>query len=128
MVVGRAGFPAVLVGRRWRATGTTVADVASAYQSLARYRLAKTAGFVPPRRPATQAARHGLLDVLQWLVNRGCEWDARTCAAAAKGRHLEVLKWLVNSGCDWDARTCTCAAEGGHLEMLEWARANGCPK
>ncbi len=124
VVVGRAGFPAMLVSRRWRAAGTTVADVADAYHSPARYQLAKTAGLVT-RRPTDEAARHGSVDVLQWLVNTGYDWDSRTCAAAARAGHLD-LKWARASGCDWNAWTCEYAAMGGHLDVLKWARANGC--
>jgi hypothetical protein len=47
---------------------------------------------------------------------------------AAAGGHLEVLKWLREEGCPWDADACACAARGGgQMEVLRWARANGCP-
>ena len=42
--------------------------------------------------------------------------------------HLEVLQWALALGCDWDYRTCKKAARNGHLEVLQWAQANGCPK
>ena len=126
IVVERAGFPAVLVSRRWRAaTTTTAADVADAHQSLPRYRLAKTAGLVLGR-PTDEAARHGSLDILKWERARGCDWGWRTCALAAKGGHLEVLRWARANGCDWNWATCAWAAGAGHLEVLKWARANGC--
>ncbi len=126
LVVGRAGFPAVLVARRWRDAGTSVSDVASAYQSVARYQLAQTAGLVPGEWPTDEAARRGSLDILKWLASNGCSCSVRTCARAASGGHLGVLKWLRANGCAWDADTCTAAASGGALEVLQWARANGC--
>jgi hypothetical protein len=72
------------------------------------------------------AARDGRLEVLQWLRNRGCAWDANTCSEAAKGGHLAVLQWARANGCDWDGGTCAGAASYGRLAVLQWARANGC--
>jgi hypothetical protein len=75
---------------------------------------------------AAEAARGGHLAVLQWARASGCAWDARACEAAARSGHLAVLQWLRANGCDWDASTCSVAARGGHLAVLQWARANGC--
>ena len=47
------------------------------------------------------------------------------CVPARNG-HLEVLRWARANGCQWDERTCYAAAERGHLDVLKWARANGC--
>ena len=44
------------------------------------------------------------------------------CSHAASGGHREVLEWLHNNGCPWDAKTCAVAAGGGHLVVLSWAR------
>ncbi len=105
VVVGRAGFPATMVARRWRDAGTRVADVADAYQSVARYRFALAAGFVSSGSPTDGAARHGSLDILKWLRANGCDWDAGTCASAARAGHLNVLQYLRANGCAWDTRT-----------------------
>ena len=56
-----------------------------------------------------------------------CARRSGICALAARGGHLEVLQWLREHGCPWDAWTCELAARGGHLEALQWARANDCP-
>ena len=73
------------------------------------------------------AARCGNREVLEWLHNTGCPWDAwTTCAAAASGL-LEVVKWLHNHGCPWDEITCAYAAQSGHLHVLQWAREHHCP-
>ncbi len=72
------------------------------------------------------ATRSGMLDLLQWLREKECPWDALTCFAAAKGGHLEVLKWARTNGCPWDADICSAAASADHLEVLQWARTNGC--
>ena len=86
----------------------------------------------------------GQLEELVWLRERGCSWDANTCAVAAMGGHVEVLGWARVSGCPWGVRACplslppsaarrwridvsTCAraAHGGHLEAHRWAQENG---
>ena len=54
--------------------------------------------------------------MLKWARERECPWhDVSTCASAAAGGHLEVLRWLRQHGCEWDADTCRCAARRGHL-------------
>jgi len=37
------------------------------------------------------------------------------CSHAAGGRYQEVLEWLHDTGCPWDAATACAAARGGHL-------------
>ena len=49
------------------------------------------------------------------------------CLRAAHDGKQEVLEWLHNTGCPWDATTTFAAAGGGDLEMLQWARERGCP-
>eukprot|EP01051_Picozoa_sp_SAG22_P019845 SAG22_NODE_3795_length_1528_cov_1.261721_1_plen_52_part_10 len=44
------------------------------------------------------------------------------CADALSECNYEAFK-----SCDWDNKTCNAAAAGGHLEVLKWLRANGCP-
>ena len=73
------------------------------------------------------AAGGGNQEVLEWLHNTGCPWDAATTCSAAAGGHLEVLQWLHNHGCQWDVWTCKCAAGYGHLRALQWAREHHCP-
>ncbi len=72
------------------------------------------------------AAKYGQLDVLQWLRENGCPWNAVTCSAAAEGGHLSCLQWRRENGCPWNFFTCSAAASGGHLSCLRWARENGC--
>src|SRR5271169_1240038 len=71
-------------------------------------------------------ASEGLLEVLKWARQNGCEWNNLTCAGAALNGHLEVLKWAHQNGCEWNSLTCSRAALNGHLEVLKWARQNGC--
>jgi hypothetical protein len=73
------------------------------------------------------AGRRGLLGALQWMHEKGYQWDKETCASAAYGGHLAVLQWARANGCPWDEASCANAADYGHLDILQWARANGCP-
>jgi len=79
------------------------------------------------KEACSHAARCGNREVLQWLHNTGCPWDATTCAVAAGRGHLEVVKWLHSHGCPCDWRVCAFAAEFGHLLVMLWARAHHCP-
>jgi len=86
-----------------------------------------------------EAARHGHLEVLQWLRAQDppCPWGeverfsgfVTAATAAAKGGHLHVLQWAraQDPPCPWDVKTCSQAATGGHLHVLQWLRAQDPP-
>mmetsp|Transcript_39473 Transcript_39473/g.77075 ORF Transcript_39473/g.77075 Transcript_39473/m.77075 type:complete len:167 (+) Transcript_39473:534-1034(+) len=65
--------------------------------------------------------------MMQWLRERGCPWDWRTCCGAARNGHLEILQWAREQECPWNEWTCAGATAGGHFDILKWARANECP-
>jgi hypothetical protein len=72
------------------------------------------------------AARHGRLEVLQWLTSIGKPYsDIPVTANAAENGHLHVLKWLHTqiSG-PYLRHICYYAAKGGHLNVIEWAVDN----
>ena len=73
------------------------------------------------------AARCGNREVLEWLHNTGCPWDAATSVVAAQGGHLAVLQWARKYGCPWGAWTTAHAALSGNLHVLQWAREHLCP-
>ncbi|KXZ46218.1 hypothetical protein GPECTOR_46g287 [Gonium pectorale] len=52
---------------------------------------------------------------------------ADVATAAAGSGNLELLVWLRQRGCPWDAATFAAASEWGSQEMLEWMAAEGCP-
>ena len=72
-------------------------------------------------------AAGGNLEVVQWLKTKGCTWGEFTCMAAATFGKLEILQWLRANGCPWDELTCENAVRNYHVEVLRWARENGCP-
>jgi len=49
------------------------------------------------------ASRGGNGHVIEWICTRNYEWDSETCVAAAWGEHLELLVWLREMGCPWEA-------------------------
>ena len=73
------------------------------------------------------AVSFGRRDMLEYLYDRGCSWDATSCLYAAQRGHLDILQWLRARECPWDSRLCIDAVERGHLETLKWAITNGCP-
>jgi len=105
---------------------------AAAVASTALMQWAKHAKMTPPGKrgvylppmclkvACSYAARGGKQEVLEWLHNTGCPWDAWTTCAAAAGGRLKMLRWLHTQGCPWDALTCTYAAWFGHLRVLQW--------
>ena len=75
----------------------------------------------------SSAAMGGNLMLVRWLrVFKGCKWDGAACALAAKHGHLEILQWLRANGCPADADVTEHAVDQGHVEVLRWARENGC--
>ncbi|WZN58624.1 putative ankyrin repeat protein [Chloropicon roscoffensis] len=66
----------------------------------------------------------GSVEVLEYFLERGYEFDEAVCGGAAEGGRLEVLKFLrgLDPPCPWDIMVCSYAAKRGHLEVLQWAR------
>jgi len=140
-VPGRLG-PTALASLAGAGRGCAAAVAATALMRWAKFAKRAYPGHVlfnltsgrivhlPPlssKEACSYAARGGNWEVLEWLHNTGCPWDATTTCAAAAGGHLEVLKWLHNHGCPWNYMTCAYAAEGGQLTVLQWLREHGCP-
>jgi hypothetical protein len=73
------------------------------------------------------AAKHGLLNVLQYLRGIGCPWNVWTCTYAAEKGHFKILQWAHTKGCPWNELTFAYAARGGHLDVLKWLRDENCP-
>ncbi|WZN64194.1 putative ankyrin repeat protein [Chloropicon roscoffensis] len=71
----------------------------------------------------------GSVEVLEYLLESGSEFDRNVCMGAAIGGRLEALKWLRDQDppCPWDAGTCAYAAAGGHLDVLKFLRAQDPP-
>lgn len=73
------------------------------------------------------AACRNELEVLHYLHELNCPWDASVCEIAARKNSLECLMYLHENGCNWNATCCKAAVEGENLECLVYLHGNGCP-
>lgn len=79
-----------------------------------------------------KASKKGDVEMLEWLVSKGCEYDKIACGtSAASAGNLQVLKWVHSKGeeaeeCVWKTMHCSAASGGGHLRVLKWLRSVGC--
>ncbi|PNH10874.1 Ankyrin repeat domain-containing protein [Tetrabaena socialis] len=75
------------------------------------------------------AATPGSADLLAWLHQRGCAWDASVFASAAREGSEEQLEWLVERGCPMgdDGEPYQQALENGDLALLRCLWRLGCP-
>ena len=65
-------------------------------------------------------------ETLQWLLNK-FSWDGlKLCSTAAKTGNLLILQFLHKNQIQWNHFVSIEAAKGGHLELLKWALENGC--
>jgi hypothetical protein len=51
----------------------------------------------------------------------------KVMAAAAEGGHVEAMQWLRDRGTDWNTDVSNAAAREGKLEALKWLVDKGCP-
>ena len=80
---------------------------------------------IPKSDWCAYAAKHGNLELLQWVRANGAPWGEYTCWYAAFKGHVEILKWARSHGAPWDEGTCWYAAFKCHTECLQWALTHG---
>ncbi|PNH11306.1 Ankyrin repeat domain-containing protein [Tetrabaena socialis] len=81
-------------------------------------------------RNVASAAANGQLPVVAWLVEvlgAATALTAGVYARAARSGSAELLAWLHEAGCPWDASAFAEAAASGSEEQLEWLVECGCP-
>ncbi len=73
------------------------------------------------------AARFGHLELLKILRNdHNCSWDYLTTNGAAIGGHLDVLQWSIDNGCEFDYFSAYISAKLHHRHnVAEWIDNNG---
>ncbi|PNH01918.1 Ankyrin repeat domain-containing protein, partial [Tetrabaena socialis] len=79
---------------------------------------------------AAAAAEAGQLPAVAWLVETlgaARVLTADVCSSAAHSGNAELLAWLHERGCPWDASVFAAAARAGSEEQLEWLVERGCP-
>jgi hypothetical protein len=72
-----------------------------------------------------KAAEYGQLELLRWVYDKYIfvsTDDQRVIEYAIGNGHIDVVQWAMSSGFDWDDCVCAgfTAAENGHLEALQW--------
>jgi Ankyrin repeats (3 copies) len=78
------------------------------------------------------AARHGRVDVLQYLLQlpHQPQWTAQQLTAllniAGEHEQLAVAKWLRQQGAEWPAVLGTATYRKWKGKLLQWARRAGC--
>ncbi|GLC76320.1 hypothetical protein PLESTF_001766200 [Pleodorina starrii] len=87
----------------------------------------------PQRQPLTaglfrEGAKSGSLEMLEWLRERGCPWDARVFVEVASEGSEEQLEWLAARGCPMgdDGAPYVMPAARGDLSTLRCLRRLGC--
>ena len=77
------------------------------------------------------AARHGRVDMLEWMNNcYPSSFYMTDAKVAATHGQLDALKWFHahdEYGLHFDPSYCATAARGGHLSVIQWLKENGCP-
>ena len=106
-----------------RANPALTPDLAASYQHWQCLRFAVENGADVDASVGRAAARHGQLELLQWLrAEKACPIDETTTRSAAAGGHLALVKWLRGEGCPWNEDTARSAAEAGHFELLRYGQ------
>jgi hypothetical protein len=77
---------------------------------------------------AGYAARSGSIELVEWLWQQpDTEIGPDAISWAAGCGHRALCEFLLSRGCVWDANTCGVCALHGELSMLRWLRERGCP-
>lgn len=74
----------------------------------------------------TEAAYEGNIDVLTFLLDNKCPYDAEACAAAARGDQYDTLLWLRNHQMPWDEETCRNVVIHGSMRMMQYVTSHHC--
>ena len=72
-----------------------------------------------------QAAKDGLLDLLQLCHEFQIPWDGATTVAAAAAGHLDALEFAYARGCPVSQQAVEQAAKNGHVHVVRWAQQCG---
>jgi ankyrin repeat protein len=83
------------------------------------------------------ACRNGHLNVVHFLVQKGCDWNVRDNRgytgfhSACRNGHLNVVQFLVQKGCDWNIRNnfgntgFHLACDNGNLNVVQFLVQHG---
>lgn len=66
------------------------------------------------------ASKLGNIKELMIARNNGGEWSAITIALASAHGHINIVKYLIEKGCTYDIESIRGAANGGYIEILTY--------
>lgn len=71
------------------------------------------------------------MQVIRYLHEAGCPWDARCCMEAIRSGFFSALKYLHEHGCPWDERCLQNVLpswrSSEHVRCVRYAVDHGCP-
>ncbi|KXZ48659.1 hypothetical protein GPECTOR_26g562 [Gonium pectorale] len=76
-----------------------------------------------------EAARSGSVELMAWLQEHGCVWDASTFTGSAESGCVAAVEWLVAQGCpmEEDGAPYVSVCRNGDLAMARLLRRLGVP-
>jgi hypothetical protein len=70
------------------------------------------------------AAKHGHVEILEWLLGKNIPWAISAVRLAAAAGHIHVLRWVIEKKLQLPFReSLSQCALSGNLEVLQWAKA-----
>ena len=76
---------------------------------------------------AADAASSGSVEMIQWLRSQYVYFTNQALRIAAVGNHLPLAQYLRSIDTPWHADMAVQVAEKGHLDMLKWLSCQECP-
>ncbi|GFH47599.1 hypothetical protein CTEN210_04074 [Chaetoceros tenuissimus] len=64
------------------------------------------------------------LDTLQWLRQRSCPWDDKTCQYAVTYKNYDAFVWARNNGCEMDSITFSMVMSSDNISVIEHCLEN----
>jgi hypothetical protein len=64
------------------------------------------------------------LDTLQWLRQRSCPWDDKTCQYAVTYNNYDAFVWARNNGCEMDSITFSMVMSSDNISVIEHCLEN----
>ena len=106
-----------------------ICDNAAHLNQLEMMKYLVSKGCVPNEDTCSIAAAYGYIKMVTYLHENGCPWDEDTCTASCSrvNGNMVLLKYAHEHGCPWNEEACEEAAKNGYLNSLKYLHENGCP-
>ncbi len=74
-----------------------------------------------------EVAKTGNIEMMNYLLELGCELDENVLSGGIESDSLEMVKWLREHGCPWNENAWLDAARTGSIPTLVYLLQEGCP-